>query len=85
MSEKIDRGYYVIIEDGFLLLIEINPERQAIIDTECGGDFKVYFMNYLIDEFNIRTKMCEWGVTYESQIICSGAIPHITNTFNDDE
>ena len=85
MSENTDRGYYVIIEDGFLLLVEITPERQAIIDTECGGDLKVYFMNFLVEEFDILTKMCEWGVTYESQIICSGVFPRITNTFNDDE
>lgn len=74
----MDTTYFAVLEDGYVIFIEITPEMQRTIDTEYEGDEEAYFGEVVCEEYNISYNNCQWGITSESCIACYGKKPNIT-------
>lgn len=73
-----DTSYFVVLEDGCVVFIEITPEMQNEIDTKYGGDETEYFQDVVCEEHNISVNNCEWSLTCQSCVSCYGKPIRIT-------
>lgn len=75
----MDTSYYVVLEDGNVVFIEITPEMRDSINRHYNGDEEAYFMDIVCEEHDITYNNCQWSITCESCIACYGKIPKITS------
>lgn len=74
-----EREYFVIIGyTGTLLLVELTPERQSVIDSEYSHDAEDYFYGVISEEFDLSVNDTSWTIVPESCITCFGRNPSIT-------
>lgn len=70
--------YYVVLEDGCVVFIEITPEMRETIDNSYDGDEGECFAEVVCEEHEISYNNCQWSITREPRITCHGKIPNIT-------
>lgn len=75
---EIDTPYFVVLEDGNVVFIEITQEMRETIDNSYEGDEEAYFAEVVCEEYDISYNNCEWSITCESCIACYGKVPQIT-------
>ncbi len=73
-----DTSYFVVLEDGCVVFIEITPEMRNEIDTKYDGDEEDYFYEVVCEEHNISVNNCEWSLTCQSCVSCYGKPIRIT-------
>lgn len=78
MKEDNDASYFVVLEDGCVVFIEVTPEMQKEIDSTYDGDIDDYFASVICDEYNISINNCEWSITSEACVTCYGRPIQIT-------
>lgn len=74
----MERSYFVVLEDGYVIFIEITPEMRETIDNSYDGNEEEYFYEVVCEEHEISCNNCEWSITSESCITCYGTAPNIT-------
>lgn len=79
MSDMEDRKYFVILcYTGCVIMVEITPERQYVIDSDFSGDECDYFDVVLSEEFDLSQNDVSWVIASNSDIHCFGRKPSIT-------
>lgn len=73
-----ERDYFVVLEDGNVVFIEITQKMRETIDNAYEGDEEAYFAEVVCEEYDISYNNCEWSITCESCIACYGKVPQIT-------
>lgn len=73
-----DTSYFVALENGRTIFVEITPEMRKDIDTIYEGDEESYFAEVVCEAYDISYNNCEWSITSEACIICYGKVPSIT-------
>lgn len=73
-----DTSYFVVLEDGHVVFIEITQEMRETIDKSYDGDEEAYFAEVICEEYEISYNNCQWSITSESCIACYGKLPNIT-------
>lgn len=61
-----DRDYFVVLEDGNVVFIEITQEMRKTINNSYDGDEEAYFAKVICEEYDISYNNCEWSITCES-------------------
>lgn len=72
---KKDTSYFVAIEDGHVVFVEITPEMWDAINNSYDGDAEAYFSEVVCEEYKISYNNCQWSITCKSCIICYGKKP----------
>ena len=78
MKEENDTSYFVVLENGCVVFVEITPEMQQEIDSTYEGEIEDYFAAVICEEYNISINNCEWSITCESCVTCYGKPIKIT-------
>lgn len=74
-----DPEYFVILMySGYLLLVEITPERRSVINEEFSGDEQEYLYSVVAEEFDLSVNDISWSIITESCMSCFGRKPSIT-------
>ena len=73
-----ERDYFVVLEDGNVVFIEITQKMRETIDNSYDGDEESYFAEVICEEYDISYNNCQWSITCESCIACYGKVPQIT-------
>lgn len=69
--------YFAVLENGYVIFIEITPEMRTAIDNSYDGDEEAYFAEVVCEEYGISYNNCQWAITRESCISCYGTVPDI--------
>lgn len=70
--------YFVVIEDGNVIFIEITRQMNQEIEEAYEGDIEDYFADVVCEKYDISFNNCQWAITCESCIACYGKKPQIT-------
>lgn len=71
----MDTTYFVVLEDGCVVFIEITHEMRETIDKSYDGDEESYFTEVICEDYDISYNNCQWSITSESCIACYGKNP----------
>lgn len=75
-----DKDYFAILENGFLMLVEITSERRQTINEKYNGDEQDYFEDVIGEELDLSFGDVQWQITSASQMFCVGESLTIPST-----
>lgn len=74
-KRKITPDYFVVLEDGNVIFIEITPQMNQEIEGCYEGEIDDYFAEVVCEKYNIAFNNCQWTVACELGIAYYGKKP----------